>query len=351
MLQRLPDDTVRIRRYTMEPLRQLTTCRRQPGARPGAARQPQCRERGALIPSIKPLVARITTRRTRIALFLSGGGSNAERVIARIRAAAASPCEVTVLVTDAPETSRARELGRDYGLPVIEHDIRRFYTEHGETRVAIASPRGLELRERWTDGLRAHLAPYAIDLAVFAGFVPLTNLTGDLPCLNVHPGDLLYRKDGRRYLVGLHTVPIERAILEGLDELRSSVIQALPYSAGADMDNGPILGLSGPVPINLRGAALRDLQRQFLARPERRPKDGYGDPLELLAREHQNALKEQGDWVVLPPVVEDVADGRFGTDAANELWFRLGSAWHPIETVVYTADGNREIRFRAPAAP
>ena len=279
---------------------------------------------------------------------MSGGGSNAERVIARVRAAATSPCEVTVLVTDAPETSRARELGRRYGVPVVEHDIRRFYAEQGESRVSIASERARELRERWTDGLRAQLEPYAVDLAVFAGFVPLTNLTADLPCLNVHPGDLLYRKDGRRYLVGLHTVPIERAILEGLDELRSSVIQALPYSADADMDNGPILGLSGPVPIDLQGAAREDLQRQYLARPERRPRNGYGDLLERLAKANQDALKERGDWIVLPPVVEDVADGRFGTDAANGLWFRLGSAWHPIETVVYTADGNREIRFRDP---
>jgi hypothetical protein len=162
----------------------------------------------------------------------------------------------------------------------------------------------------------------------------------------VHPGDLMYRKEGRRHLVGLHTVPIERAILEGLDELRSSVIQALPYSAGADMDNGPILGLSAAVPIDLQGVALEDLRRQFQARPERRPKDGYGDPLERLAKANQDTLKERGDWVVLPPVVEDVAAGRFGTDTANELYFRLGTAWHPVETVVYAADGSREIRFR-----
>jgi folate-dependent phosphoribosylglycinamide formyltransferase PurN len=281
---------------------------------------------------------------------MSGSGSNAERVLARIRAAPASPCEVVALVTDAPETSRARALGRLYDLPVIEHDIRRFYAEHGEARVSIATPRGRELRERWTDGIRARLATCAIDFAVFAGFVPLTNLTRDLPCLNVHPGDLLYRKQGRRYLVGLHTVPIERAILEGLDELRSSVIQALPYSAGDDMDNGPILGLSGPVSIDLQGAAVADLHRQFQARPEQRPKDGYGDLLERLAKANQEALKEHGDWVVLPPVVEDVADGRFGTDGADGLWFRVGSTWHPIETVVYTADGNREIQFRSPDA-
>jgi folate-dependent phosphoribosylglycinamide formyltransferase PurN len=298
-------------------------------------------------PTVRPLVARSATRRTRIALFLSGGGSNAERVIARVRAAPASACEVAVLVTDAPETSRARELGRLYDLPVIEHDIRRFYAEHGEARVSLASPHGLDLRERWTDGLRTRLAPYAVDFAVFAGFVPLTNLTRDLPCLNVHPGDLTYLKDGRRFLVGLHTVPIERAILEGLDELRSSVIQALPYTGGDDMDSGPILGISGPVGIDTGGLDLAELRHEFDARPPVRPKGGYGDRLEMIAKACQETLKEHGDWVVLPPVVEDVADGRFGTDEAGGLWFRLGSTWHPVETVVYAADGSREVLFRS----
>lgn len=298
-------------------------------------------------PPVRPLLAGVAGRRARIALFLSGGGSNAERLITRVRSAPASPCEITVLVTDAPETSRARELGRLYGLPVVEHDIRRFYAAHGEARVAIATPRGQELRERWTADIRARLAPYAVDLAVFAGFVPLTNLARALPCLNVHPGDLTYRREGRRYLVGLHTVPIERAILEGLADLRSSVIQALPYSAGADMDNGPLLGISPAVPIDLQGAALADLRRQFQARPERRPKDGYGDLLEHLAKANQETLKRQGDWVVLPPVVEDVAAGRFAIDAADGLWFRLETEWRPIETVVYGADGNREPRYRS----
>jgi folate-dependent phosphoribosylglycinamide formyltransferase PurN len=284
-----------------------------------------------------------------VAILLSGSGSNAERVLERVRAEAAAPCEVVVLVTDAPETSRARELGRRFELPVVEHDIRRFYADHGEARVSIATPRGRELRERWTDGLRSRLAPQRLDFAVFAGFVPLTNLTSDLLCLNVHPGDLTYRKAGRRYLVGLHTVPIERAISEGLGSLRSSVIQALPYSAGEDMDNGPILGLSDAVPVDLQGAALEELAKLAQARPERRPKEGYGDRLELLAKVNQERLKVNGDWLILPPVVLDVAAGRFGTDAAGGLYFRPEAEWLPVETVVYTRDGRRQVRPRAPA--
>jgi len=301
-------------------------------------------------PGIKPLLVCPAARRPRVAIFMSGSGSNAERVIERVRERRPAVCDLAAIVTDAPETSRARELGRLYDLPVIEHDIRRFYAQHGEMRVTIATARGRELRERWTDGLRALLAPLAPDFAVFAGFVPLTNLTGDLPCLNVHPGDLTQRQDGRRYLVGLHTIPIERAILAGLAEMRSSVIQALPYTGGEDMDNGPILGISGPVPLALQGASLEDLRRQFQARPERRPKDGYGDPLERLAKANQEALKLHGDWVVLPPVVLDVAAGRFATSDDGGLWFSLGGEWRPVETVIYAEDGSREVLFRSPEA-
>lgn len=296
--------------------------------------------------NVKPILALSPGRRARLAIFMSGSGSNAERIMEKTAASTDPPCEIVALVTDAPETSRARELADHFGLMLIEHDIRRFYAEHGESRVSIATPRGQELREAWTNELRSRLAPLDIDFGVFAGFVPLTNLTGDFPCLNVHPGDLTYLKDGSRYLVGLHTVPIERAILEGLDCLRSSVIQALPYSGqGDDMDNGPILGISEEVPIDLGGMELTVLQACLETRPERRPKDGFGDCLEAVARKNLDRLKTDGDWTVLPAVVFDFARGRFGTDDSGELCYRIGGKWHPIETVVYGPDF-QEVIFR-----
>ena len=167
-----------------------------------------------------------TAHPARMAIFLSGSGSNAERILQQWQAAEAPPFEVVTLVTDRPERSRAFEIGRAFDLPVIANDIREFYRSGGCTRVTLATAEGRSLREKWTDALRRQLADYRIDFGVFAGFIPLTNITGDFPCLNVHPGDLTYLKGGERYLVGLHTVPIERAILEGLDHLRTSVIIA-----------------------------------------------------------------------------------------------------------------------------
>lgn len=281
------------------------------------------------------------------ALFMSGTGSNAERILERCRQAGGQcPLRPVVVVTDCPETSRAREIAAEFDLPLVENDIRAFYRARGLQRMTIQTDEGRAARQAWTDQIRAALEPFDVTFGVLAGFVPLTNLTADFPCLNVHPGDLTYVKDGRRHLVGLHTVPIERAILGGLDSLRSSVIVAQPYEGGGDnMDSGPILGISEAVSIDLDGYRLERLAACLDERPDKRPKDGYGDVLESVARKNLEKLKVNGDWRVFPRVVFDFARGLFGLDAAGELCYRMVNRWHPVETIVF-GDTGREIAFR-----
>ncbi len=302
--------------------------------------------------NVVPFFQIATGQKPQAAIFLSGSGSNAERILARVRTAGtAAPLAPAVLVTDAPETSRAQDLAAEFNLPVVANDIRAFYRQRGLSRVSIATPEGRQAREEWTDDLRRQFAPYRIHFGILAGFVPLTNLTGDFPCLNVHPGDLTYIKDSRRHLVGLHTVPIELAILEGLDHLRSSVIVAQPYTGGGDnMDSGPILGISEPVNIDLHGATLAELQACAAQRPAHRPPGGYQDQLEEVAKRNQETLKQNGDWTVFPQVVFDFAAGKFAQDQGQALYYRLAGKWQPVETVVY-GENSREIIFRATPHP
>ncbi len=282
----------------------------------------------------------------RAAIFLSGSGTNAERILESWRAAARPPFSPVVLVTDAPRTSRACELGTTFGLPVVENDIRQYYRDRGESRFSLATAEGRKIRREWTDSLRRQLAEFDIDFGILAGFMPLTNITGDFPCLNVHPGDLTYEKDGRRWLVGLHTLPVERAILEGLESMRSSVIVAQPYEAAGDnMDSGPILGLSGPVPIDWQGCTLEALRECARQRPANKPKGGFNDRLQWLAEHNLERLKVKGDWKVFPRVVFDFAAGRFARGPEEELFFAVGGRMQPVRTVVYS-EGGREIVFR-----
>ena len=159
----------------------------------------------------------------RVAVCLSGTGSNADVLLASAGSAGTS-FKAVVLFTDAPESSRAVELGRKYNIPVESLDIRKFYAGHGEDDIRLNSDRRRQLRDQWSEKVWEILQKYRCDFAVFAGFMPLTNLAEKLPCLNVHPGDLTMEKDGQRIYAGLHYKPVERAILNG--EKRFDAISA-----------------------------------------------------------------------------------------------------------------------------
>lgn len=261
------------------------------------------------------------SRPARFAIFLSGSGSNAEHLLEdpEVRAAA----RPVALVTDAPERSRASEIGRRFDLPVAALDIREFYRSHGAASTSLATVAGRELRLRWTDELRRLLLPFQLDFGVLAGFESLCNIAADLPCLNIHPGDLSVVDDaGRRMLVGLHTKPIETALLAGFPALRSSVILASPYTgSGGDMDNGLLLGISAPVPVEWAGRTPAMLRAIQAARPPRRPAGGWGDELFAFARSEQERLKQFGDYRLFPRVVRDFALRRFAR-RGDELFYR-----------------------------
>jgi folate-dependent phosphoribosylglycinamide formyltransferase PurN len=273
------------------------------------------------------------------ALFMSGSGSNAKKILEFKKAHPGGSWIPSVIITDVPLKSRAREIADNYKLPLLELDIREFYKERGESRMSLMSEQGRKIREEWTNTLREMLKPFGIDFGILAGFVPLTNITADFPCLNVHPGDLTVEENGSRLLVGLHTIPIEIAMLKGLKLLRSSVIIAQSYTgAGGEMDTGPILGISTPVEIDFQGYSLDQLKDIAAQRPDLRPVGGYKDQLEKVAKYNQELLKQGGDWVVFAPVVEDFAAGKFVCDENGSLLSLENGKWTSIKTIEYGLD-------------
>lgn len=281
----------------------------------------------------------------RAAILMSGEGSNAEKLLSAPR-----NWTPAVIVTDRPATSRAAELAERFNIPLAALDIAAFYRAHGESRVSLATENGRRIREQWTARLREALQPYQPDFGILAGFVPLSNITADFPCLNVHPGDLTVERDGHRLLVGLHRLPVELAIIEGLDHMRSSVIIANPYSGhGGDMDSGPIPGISPKVPIQLHGVSIEELRAIHAARPTQRPPAGYKDKLEEIAGLNLEELKRHGDWIVLPAVVEAFAAGCYTIDNHGGLCFRhsADTPWMPVLTVEYQPPEIKPIPRRA----
>lgn len=276
----------------------------------------------------------------RTVIFMSGGGSDAEAVLQYL-AAGRRAFRAVALATDAPLVSRARELGARHQIPVVELDLRSFYRERGEDSIRLDSPRRCAIRQEWSDALYSRLATFSPELGILAGFIPLTNLTGRFPCLNVHPGDLTLEDDsGRRLLAGLHILPVERAILARHGALRSSVILAQPYTGDGsrEMDTGPVLGVSEAMPLELEGATPDELAALRAARIPGRP---VNDKLRRLATANVERLKVAGDHVVLPRAAEDFAAGRFYAEGKTVGFLTDDGEVRRTLTVEYRRDGSK----------
>ena len=278
--------------------------------------------------------------KAKIAIFLSGSGSNAEKLLEKqLQEGDDCAYEVSVLLADRTKNCRILELGEKYNTPTEVINIKEFYESYGLKSISLALKKGRKVRDLWTQQLYEKLQKYTVNFAVLAGFIPLTNITKFLPCLNVHPGDLLVEKNNQRLLVGLHETPIELAIINGFDNLRSSVIIAEPYATLDDMDNGALLGVSDSVPIDLQGHSLSKLQEVYNKRIECRPMGGYKDLLNEIANHNQELLKVAGDHIVLPQTVENFAKNLYSKDQnTGELFFRnnINDKFEKIKTIRYS---------------
>ena len=293
---------------------------------------------------LKPLFEVPAGRKAKLALFMSGAGSNALKILERA-ALPECPYEAAVLVTDNPEKSAARMLAERYSLPLIEHDIREFYRQNGEDAIALTTPRRCELRDQWSAELYEKVSAFKVDAGVLAGFIPLSNIVGKMLCLNVHPGDLTVVKNGVRILAGLHYRPVENAILMKHHGLRSSVIVAQNYQGNGknEVDSGPILGVSASVEIELDGHTVEELQEIC----DSRTKAPYRDELRKLADKNVGKLKREGDHVVFPAVLEHFVKGDYALDENGALYFRINDEFMPVETVEFCADGSVNPRHPA----
>ena len=105
----------------------------------------------------------------------------------------------------------------------------------------------------------------------------------------------------------------QQAILNGEKALRSSVILVQPYtgSGAKEMDAGPVIGISEPLPIDTGGLTLEELAAM---RSARQPGVKVCDRLRQLALEHIELLKVAGDHVVFPRAAAEFASGVFAEE-------------------------------------
>ena len=161
----------------------------------------------------------------------------------------------------------------------------------------VLTPEGLAARREYDRVPGRLVAAFEIDLIALGGYMSYTTLNR---CVNVHPADLsICLPDGRRKYVGDDAV--KDAISAGETHLRASTLWT-----DKGVDTGPLLMVSEPLPVTFPEpfeVLLRD--------PER---------LRQVADDHQEQLKEIGDWKIFPKTVEMIAKGRFGLDEENRVY-------------------------------
>lgn len=193
--------------------------------------------------------------RTRIAVLVSGGGTNLEALL-QAQEAGKIPHGEIVLVLSSAADAYALERARNHGVP------------------GFAVPRKGTDRERFEDGLQEKLAEYGVELIVLAGFLSILSegFVRRWPgrILNVHPS-LIPAFCGKDYYgLRVHEAALARGV---------KVSGATVHLVNEVADGGPIL-----------------LQRAVEVLPDDTP--------ERL----QRRVMEEAEWVLLPRAAELMAE-------------------------------------------
>ena len=239
-------------------------------------------------------------RPMRVAAFMSGTGTNIIRLLeheSRLKGEGASPFEVVFIFSDTSDGScHGERIAFEAGIPYISYDIRRFHQLKGLKR-RVTHPEGMRARRAYDRFAARLIKAFDIDVIALGGYMSYITLKR---CINVHPADLSIRsRDGKRKYVGDHAV--RDAILSGETTLRSSTLWT-----DEGIDTGPLLMVSSPLEVRLKEPL--DLLKKDRKR------------LAEVVTEHQNLLKETGDWKIFPKTVEMVSRGRISLGDQNEVY-------------------------------
>jgi folate-dependent phosphoribosylglycinamide formyltransferase PurN len=256
-----------------------------------------------------------------VAILMSGTGSNARKLLEQ----PGPHYEVRLLFTDNPASNAAR-IAAEFGVPYAELDIYAFCGAREGEYAMLRKGEYASLREGEYAALRDPSRRTAFDrelaavlrrsgarLAALAGYdwVLGPELCRAFLFVNVHPGDLRVRDgNGRRLYVGLGWVPAAKAVLNGERFVRAST-----HLVTAALDGGPIARVSRGVPVRLpdglspegllpSGVSLKEIIRDVGAGGKI-----YGEePIVRIAREAQERLKIDGDWVEFPRTLQALAE-------------------------------------------
>ena len=240
-------------------------------------------------------------RSMRVAAFMSGSGTNIIRLLERekhLRSRhGSSPYEVIFIFSDRSDgVCHGESIALEMGIPYFSYDIRTFHRLRSLPR-RVSVPEGLSARREFDRVPASLIAPFEIDVVALGGYMTYTTLNR---CVNVHPADLsILSENGERRYVGDNAV--FDALKAGETTLRSSTLWT-----DEGVDTGPLLMVSDPLQVELPDSL------DSLAIDK--------EKLIQIADEHQDRLKEIGDWKIFPHTIEMIARGRFALDESDNVY-------------------------------
>jgi folate-dependent phosphoribosylglycinamide formyltransferase PurN len=234
----------------------------------------------------------------RVAGLMSGSGSNLRKILAHqenLRKKEGNYLFKMVVIFADNAASKTLEIGKEYDLPVIIHDIGSFYKKHDAPRS------DLKLRAQFDELTVRMLSAFDVRVAAFGGYMSLATraLVNAFIGVNVHPADLSIEQNGKRKWTGGHAV---------LDQVASGAktLAATTHLIEPECDMGRIFMVSRPLAIEIP-AGLD-------------PKDPA--QLKQIADYNQERLKENGDWIIFPKTIEEIARGNFSRDESGSFHYR-----------------------------
>jgi folate-dependent phosphoribosylglycinamide formyltransferase PurN len=186
----------------------------------------------------KPLVD-FKPGKLRVAGLISGSGKSLLSIVHRQKELESTGgCNFEVGVFSDNPNSQAKQIGMDHGLPVCIRDIHAFYEARGKH---IRDTGIREEFDRETADFLKELQPHVV---IYAGYVWRTTdpILKEFLCINCHPADLSVARNGHRLYAGANGV--RDALVAGETRLHSTL-----HLVTAQIDHGPILLISGPVPV------------------------------------------------------------------------------------------------------
>ena len=201
-------------------------------------------------------------KKTKIAVFVSGGGTNLQALIDAQKSGKITSGEISLVISDKAD-AYALERASQAGIDAV-----------------CVSPKDYESRELFNEALIAKIDEYKVDLIVLAG------------CLVVLPEELINKYEGR--IINIHPSLIPAFCGKGFYGLKVheaalergvKVTGATCHFVDAGTDTGPII-----------------YQKTVEVLPDDTPKT------------LQQRVMEQAEWVIMPKAIDDIANGRISID-------------------------------------